>query len=88
MKNQINTPFSGWHSVRAEKLAVFYEELKAVVEPLLHEGYSLAKLSEHLNDHGHVTFWGKQWNPVLIGRALKKMGLKTIYQVGNPQGGE
>jgi len=83
MKNPINTPFSGWHSVCAGKLTAFYEELKAVVEPLLDEGYSLAKLSEHLNDLGHVTFWGKQWNPVLVGRALKKIKLKTIYQVGN-----
>ncbi|MBE8233487.1 MAG: hypothetical protein HAW67_07090 [Endozoicomonadaceae bacterium] len=72
-------PLQKWHAAQATMLNDFYNKLSPIVTPLVDKHYSLSKIAKYLNEKGYQTFWGKQWNPVLIGRALKKMNLETCF---------
>jgi hypothetical protein len=47
-----------------------YADLKPWLAELRARGLSLRAIAERLNDEGHTTRRGKEWNPVQVGRVL------------------
>jgi DNA invertase Pin-like site-specific DNA recombinase len=49
-----------------------YEDIRPMIEEWRNEGLPLASIAQRLNDEGHTTRRGKQWNHVQVQRVLSR----------------
>jgi hypothetical protein len=71
--------FDRYHELRDSITFNFYNELFPLVQIQVDKGMSLSQIARWLNDRNILTLRGKKWSVVMVGRVLKKLGLKTIY---------
>ena len=51
-----------------------YGDLVPTLAELRAKGQSLQAIADELNARGHTTRRGKPWNPMQVGRVLKRIG--------------
>jgi hypothetical protein len=71
--------FTKYHELKESTNPDYLDELRPLIEIPVNKGMSLSKIARWLNDRNILTLRGKKWSVVLVGRVLKKLGLKTIY---------
>ena len=71
--------FHKYHELRDSITSNYYNELFPCVQIQVDKGMSLSQIARWLNDRNLLTLRGKKWSVVMVGRVLKKLGLKTIY---------
>ena len=71
--------FHKYHELRDSINENYYNELLPLVQIQVDKGMSLSQIARWLNDRNLLTLRGKKWSVVMVGRVLKKLGLKTIY---------
>ena len=52
------------------------EALRGVIAPMVEQGLSLRSMAEALNNAGHKTERGSDWNHKTVGRVVERLGLK------------
>jgi len=71
--------FHKYHELRDSINVNYYNELLPLVQIQVGKGMSLSQIARWLNSRNLLTLRGKKWSVVMVGRVLKKLGLKTIY---------
>jgi DNA invertase Pin-like site-specific DNA recombinase len=60
--------------VRAEQARTAYDEVKPLILQLRGQGSSLQAIADRLNAAGHTTRREKRWNPMQVGRVIRRAG--------------
>ena len=71
--------FSKYHELRERTTLDYHDELRPLIEIPVDKGMSLSQIAQWLNTKNITTLRGKKWSVVMVGRVLKRLGLKTIY---------